>query len=66
VQAPVHLSLEEVALPGGHKVLMEVGNNVSLIVGNLRGLLDEQLRPHLINLLNTINILITLNAITLI
>ena len=39
------LSLKEVAVHEGHKVLMEVDDNISLIVGNLQGILDQQLKP---------------------
>ncbi len=38
------LSLEEVALCAGHKVLMEVDSNYQ-IVGDPRGILNQQLRP---------------------
>jgi hypothetical protein len=37
--------LKEVAVHEGHKVLMEVDDNISLIVGNLQGILDQQLKP---------------------
>jgi hypothetical protein len=36
----------------GHEVLMEVDDNILLIVGDLRGILDQHLRPHPIILLN--------------
>ncbi len=44
--APNCLSLEDVAASVGHKVLMEVDNNILLIVGDARGILDKQLSPH--------------------
>jgi hypothetical protein len=44
--------LEEVAVRTGHKVLMKVGNNSLLIVGDPKGILDQQLMPHPIHLLN--------------
>ncbi len=56
--SPIHLSLEEVTVHAGHKVLMEVDDNTLLIIGNPRGILDQQLRPHGINLLNIIITLI--------
>ncbi len=37
----------------GHKVLTEVDNYILLIVGDLRGFLDKQLRSGPITLLNT-------------
>ncbi len=36
---------------------MEVDDNISLILGDLQGILDKQLRPHPIHLLN-INIIL--------
>jgi hypothetical protein len=36
----------------GHEVLMEVGNNILLIVGNPCTILDHQLIPRSIQLLN--------------
>ncbi len=38
----------------GHEVLMEVDDNIVLIVGDQQGILDQQLRPHIIHLLNII------------
>jgi hypothetical protein len=46
--------LEEVTVCSGHKVLMEVENNILLIVGNLQGILEQQLRPRTIHLLQLI------------
>ncbi len=43
----------------GHKVFVGVETNIALIVGNLQNILGQQLRPHLIPLLNIIIILIT-------
>jgi hypothetical protein len=50
--------LKEVAARAGRKVLMEVVDNVSLIVDNLQGILDEQLRPSQIHLLYVINTIV--------
>jgi hypothetical protein len=47
--------LEEVTVNASHEVLMEVDDNMSLIVGDPQGILDQQLRP--IPLLNIIIIL---------
>ncbi len=41
--APIHLSLEDIAVHGGHEVLMKVDNNISLIVGDLERILYHQL-----------------------
>ncbi len=38
----------------GHEVLVEVDDNSALIVGYLRGILDLQLRPHQLHLVNVI------------
>jgi hypothetical protein len=46
--------LEEVIVRAGHKVLMEVDNNISQIVGNRQEILDQQLSPQPIGLLNII------------
>ncbi len=46
------LYMEEVAVHAGHEVLMEVGNNSLLIDGDPKGILDQQLRPRPILLLN--------------
>jgi hypothetical protein len=40
--APVHLSLGEVVVCAGHKVLMEVDNNILVIAGNTQGILDQR------------------------
>jgi len=48
------MSLEEIAVRACRKVLMQV-DNISLIVSRLQRILDQQLRPHQIHLLNTIN-----------
>ncbi len=52
-----HLSLE-VVVHSGHEVLIEIDNYISLIVGDPLGILDQQLRPHPIHLLNIIIIFI--------
>ncbi len=44
-EAPVHLSLEDIAMCAGHEVLIEVNYSFALIVGKLQGILDKQLRP---------------------
>ncbi len=46
------MSIGEVALCAGHKVLIEAGWNSLLIVHNPEGILDQQLRPYPIHLLN--------------
>jgi hypothetical protein len=38
----------------GHNVLIEVNNNILLIVGDLQGILEQQLRPRPIHILNII------------
>jgi len=48
---------EEVAVRSGNKVLMEVGKNNVLIVGDPRGILGKQLRPAPIHFLKTITII---------
>jgi len=45
-KASIHLSLEEVAVSAGYKVLMEVGDNILLIVVSPQGILDQNLRPN--------------------
>ncbi len=42
----------------GHEILMEVENNISLIVGNPQGILDQQPSLQPINILNIITIVI--------
>ncbi len=39
------MSLVDIAVPAGHKFLMEVDNNILLIVGNPQGILKQQLKP---------------------
>ncbi len=49
----------------GHKVLMEVDNNILQIVGNRQEILDQQLLPRPIELLNIIiNALINHNYVS--
>jgi hypothetical protein len=48
-KAPIWLSLIEVAVHTGHKVLIEVDNYSRLIVGNPQGISGQQLRPHTIH-----------------
>ncbi len=58
------MSLEEVAVCAGHKVLAEDDDNIVPIVGDPQGILDQQLKPHTINLLNNIiNLIFLLNYI---
>ncbi len=45
------MSLEEVTVRAGNKVLVKVDNNSVLIVGDPQGILSQQLRPHAIHLL---------------
>jgi hypothetical protein len=47
--------LEEVVVYTGRKVLMDVDNNISLIVGDARGILHKQLSSHPIRDYNFIN-----------
>ncbi len=49
---PICMPSEEVAVRAGLKVLMEVDDSISLIIGNPQELLGPQLRPHQIHLLN--------------
>jgi hypothetical protein len=49
--------LEEVAVRTGRKVLAEVDNNILLIVRNQKGILDQQLSPRRIHLLNYIHVI---------
>ena len=51
-------SLEEVAVCAGHKVFIEVDDNILLIVGDLWGICDPQLWSHIIHLLTIIIVLI--------
>ncbi len=50
--------MEEIAVRSVPEVLMEVDDNVPLIVGDPQEILDQQLWPHPIPLLNIILILI--------
>jgi hypothetical protein len=52
------LALGKVAVHAGHKVLFKVDNSISLIVGNLQGILAQQLRPRPIHLSNIITLII--------
>jgi hypothetical protein len=49
--------LEEVTMPAGRTVSVEVDDNILQIVGDPQGILDKQLRPHPIHLLNIIIVL---------
>jgi hypothetical protein len=55
------LSLEEVSMYAGHKVLMKVDDNILLIVCSPCGILDQQLRLHPILLINIIGNCILFN-----
>ncbi len=46
--APIRLSFEEVAVRAGHEVLIEVDDKISPIGGAPKGILDQQLKPPLI------------------
>jgi hypothetical protein len=48
------LGLEEVTVCDGHKVLMEVNIDSTLIVGDPQGIFGQQLRPRLAHCLNMI------------
>jgi hypothetical protein len=52
--------LETVTERSGHKVLIEVDDNISLIVGDPEGILDWQMKPHL---RRSLNIIISINYI---
>ncbi len=58
---PARLYLEEVAVHAGNEVLAGVDDNGALIVGNLQGILGQQLRFHPIHLLNVIYIIIIIS-----
>ncbi len=45
-QATICQSLEKVAVHVGQEVLMDIGNNIFMIIDNLQGILDHQLRLH--------------------
>jgi hypothetical protein len=53
--APICLSLEDVTLRASNEVLMDIGNNILLIVGDPTMFLYQQLRPHTVQLLNITN-----------
>jgi hypothetical protein len=50
------MSLDKVAMGAGHKVLIEVEDNISLIAGDPQGFLNQQPRPRPIHLLNITSI----------
>ncbi len=60
-KASIYLSLKEVLVRTGRKVMVEVTDNILLIVDDPLGILDQQLRLHPIQLLN--NNIITLKYI---
>jgi hypothetical protein len=53
-QAPIHLSLEEVAIRAGHKVLMDVDEFGAQITVDPQGIIGKQLSLHTIHLLDII------------
>ncbi len=55
-KANIHLPLEKVAVPSGHKVLMEVGKNFALILGYAQGILSLEPSLHKIYLIILTNI----------
>jgi hypothetical protein len=58
--------LEDVHGRAGRKVLMEVDDNIWMIIGDLQGILDQQLRPRQIHfLIIVILILIVLDYLFL-
>jgi hypothetical protein len=57
LDSSICLSLEEVAMPSGHKVLTEVDNNILLIVSDPQGTLDQHIKLHSIHVSNIIIIL---------
>jgi hypothetical protein len=50
--APIHLSLDDIIVRAGHKILIEINNYISQIVGDPQGILDQQLMPYPIHLLS--------------
>jgi hypothetical protein len=54
-EAPICLSVEEVAVRAAQEVLIQVDDNILQIVGNPQGTSDHHPRPHHICLLNIIN-----------
>jgi hypothetical protein len=52
--SPTHLSLKDVTLCAGHKVLVEDDDTCMLIVWNPLGIFGQHLRPLKIHLLNII------------
>jgi hypothetical protein len=53
---PICLTSEEVIVHAGLKVLMEVDDSISLIIGNLQEILGQQLRPRQSHLLKNIKL----------
>ena len=51
-KSPICLSLEEATVHVGHEVLMNFYDKIFLIVSDRQGILDQQLRPHPMHLLN--------------
>ncbi len=63
-KAPIHLSLEDIARCAGFKVLVEVNDTGTLIIGDPRGILIDQLWPHPIPYLNIIINILMINYYT--
>ncbi len=55
-QALTCLSLQEVSVCAGHKILMAFDDNIWLIVGDLQGILGQHLMPRQLHLLNSITV----------
>ncbi len=57
-KAPINLPKQRVAMGADHKVLLEVDDNSSLIVGDPSRILGQPFRPHPIHLFIIINIMV--------
>jgi hypothetical protein len=62
-EAPICLSVEEVAVRSGQEVLLEVDDNFFLIVVDPRRTSDHHLKPHHIHSLNIIILNLLVNHI---
>ncbi len=58
IMAPICLSLEEVGVCAGHKVLMEAEDSCTLIIGDSREIWCQQLRPRPIHLFNIVIVIL--------
>ncbi len=61
IMAPICLSLEEVAVCAGQKVLMKAEDSSALIIGDSREIWCQQLRPHPIRILNIVIVILIVN-----